>query len=144
MSEYKHILLAIDIHSELEPVIAKAQVLRGAGCKLSMLYVVEPVPYPENYFGSVPLDVQQTVIDHCKVELSALARRSDIASEDQHLLIGSAAQKIHQFAEENNVDLIVMGSHGKHGLRLLLGSTANAVLHGASCDVLAVRVEEEK
>jgi universal stress protein A len=144
MPEYQHILLAIDIHSELEPVIAKAQNLRGASCKLSMLYVVEPVPYPENYFGSVPLDVQQTVIDHCKVELSSLGKRNDIAQENQHLLIGSAAQKIHQFAEENSVDLIVMGSHGKHGLRLLLGSTANAVLHGASCDVLAVRVDSEK
>jgi len=34
----------------------------------------------------------------------------------------------------------VVGSHGRHGLALLLGSTANGVLHGASCDVLAVRV----
>ena len=35
---------------------------------------------------------------------------------------------------------LVVGSHGRHGLALLLGSTANAVLHGAPCDVLAVRI----
>ena len=40
----------------------------------------------------------------------------------------------------NGADLIVVGSHGRHGLALLLGSTANGVLHGATCDVLAVRV----
>ena len=42
--------------------------------------------------------------------------------------------------EEAGADIIVVGSHGRHGLALLLGSTANGVLHGASCDVLAVRV----
>jgi universal stress protein A len=35
-----------------------------------------------------------------------------------------------------------VGSHGRHGLALLLGSTANSVLHGSPCDVLAVRVRE--
>ena len=43
-------------------------------------------------------------------------------------------------AKEHGADLIVVGSHGRHGLALLLGSTANAVLHGAPCDVLAVRI----
>jgi len=33
-----------------------------------------------------------------------------------------------------------MGTHGRHGLGLLLGSTASGVLHGVDCDVLAVRV----
>jgi universal stress protein A len=38
------------------------------------------------------------------------------------------------------MDLIIIGSHGRHGIRILLGSTANAILHSAKCDVLAVRV----
>ena len=41
-------------------------------------------------------------------------------------------------------DLIVIGSHGRHGLALLLGSTANGVLHGAPCDVLAIRVGKKE
>ncbi|BBI62758.1 hypothetical protein HSBAA_40640 [Vreelandella sulfidaeris] len=48
--------------------------------------------------------------------------------------------EIHRFAEEHGVDLIVVGSHGRHGFALLLGSTSTGVLHGAQCDVLAVRV----
>ena len=47
-------------------------------------------------------------------------------------------------AEELGTDLIVVGSHGRHGLALLMGSTANGVLHGANCDVLAVRVGKLK
>lgn len=48
-----------------------------------------------------------------------------------------------RIAEENNVDLIVVGSHGRKGIKMLLGSTANAVLHHAGCDVLAVRLKDE-
>ena len=45
--------------------------------------------------------------------------------------------------KRKGADVIVVGSHGRHGLALLLGSTANGVLHGATCDVLAVRVGEQ-
>ena len=45
-------------------------------------------------------------------------------------------------AQAINADLIIVGSHGRHGVSLILGSTANAILHGAQCDVLAVRVPD--
>ena len=45
-------------------------------------------------------------------------------------------------ATSHDVDLIVVGSHGRHGFALLLGSTSTGVLHGAKCDVLAVRIRE--
>jgi len=45
------------------------------------------------------------------------------------------------YANQVGADLIVMGSHGKAGIRLLLGSTTQAVLHSAKCDVLAVKVK---
>jgi len=38
------------------------------------------------------------------------------------------------------MDLIVLGTHGQKGVQLLLGTTANSVLHGSNCDVLAVRI----
>jgi universal stress protein A len=47
-------------------------------------------------------------------------------------------------AVERGADLIVIGSHGRHGLQLLLGSTANGVLHLSECDVLAVRVGNKR
>jgi universal stress protein A len=54
--------------------------------------------------------------------------------------IGHAATEIQRVARDLDADLIVIGTHGRHGLGLLLGSTANGVLHGVKRDVLAVRV----
>lgn len=55
-------------------------------------------------------------------------------------VFGRPESEIHRMAETEAMDLVVIGSHGRHGLGLLLGSTANGALHGANCDVLAVRV----
>jgi universal stress protein A len=38
---------------------------------------------------------------------------------------------------------VVLGTHGQKGVQILLGSTANSVLHGANCDVLVVRVGQQ-
>ena len=59
-------------------------------------------------------------------------------------MLGRPEVEIHTKAEEIGADLIVVGSHGRYGLALLMGSTANGVLHGATCDVLAVRVGETR
>jgi universal stress protein A len=47
-------------------------------------------------------------------------------------------------AKQIGADLIVLGSHGRWGLELLLGTTTDSVLGAADCDVLAVRVDREK
>ena len=51
----------------------------------------------------------------------------------------AAAVEIAHAAERHGADLIVVGSHGRHGIGRLLGSTAHGVLHRAPCDVLTVR-----
>jgi universal stress protein A len=53
---------------------------------------------------------------------------------------GVPADEIKEMANKKSIDLIVIGTHGRSGIKLLLGSTANAVLHGVKQDVLAVRV----
>jgi universal stress protein A len=64
----------------------------------------------------------------------------NVPESRQHLIFGRPESEIQRTADEFGADVIVVGSHGRHGLALLLGSTANGVLHGATCDVLAVRV----
>ncbi len=54
--------------------------------------------------------------------------------------MGDEADEIKEMANEKNIDLIIIGTHGRSGIKLLLGSTANSVLHGVQHDVLAVRV----
>ncbi len=144
MAAYKHILVAVDVCDDFKPIVQKARELSGGAgtpAKVSIIHVVEPVYYPENYMGGLVVDVHQKSIDFAVEELSSVKTEFDIPDEDIHVVTGRHATAIHEFAEDNNVDLIIVGSHGKHGLQLLLGSTATAVLHGARSDVLAVRVE---
>jgi len=57
-------------------------------------------------------------------------------------LLGSARTSVVAHAKKINADLIVVGEHGRHGLSLLLGSTADGIIHHSECDVLAVRANE--
>ena len=76
-------------------------------------------------------------------QLRDLGQRLNVPEERQYMEVGITEKEILRVAEDRAVDLIVMGSHGRHGLALLLGSTANAVLHHANIDVLAVRVNKD-
>ena len=147
MDNYKHILLAADFFEKNTAVIERAQDLaRLCGAKLSIVHVVDTLPItdPANeLMMPFDMDVTKEFIDAAQTKLSALSKKLGIADADTHLKVGSPKVEITQLAEEIKVDLIVIGSHGRHGLALLLGSTANGVLHHAACDVLAVRLHNE-
>ncbi|MFT6434955.1 MAG: universal stress protein A [Candidatus Azotimanducaceae bacterium] len=105
------------------------------------MHVIEPLSLA--YGGDIPMDlstIQEQIQETAKKQLADFAQSLSIPDENQHLIFGRPETEIHGLAEQIGADLIVVGSHGRHGLALLLGSTANGVLHGAPCDVLAVRV----
>jgi len=83
------------------------------------------------------------LLDEARQSMEKLGEQLGVAKADQHIEVGPTKVKILKVAEEAGIDLIICGSHGRHGLSLLLGSTANAILHGAKCDVLTVRLPEE-
>jgi len=140
MASYEHILVAVELTDEAAQVLDKALSLRGKHTRVSLIHVIEPLTYA--YGGDLPIDlaeIQDQLNEHAEKHLSELnATRPETLS--QHVYVGRVNTEIHRFADEHQVDLIVVGSHGRHGLSLLLGSTADGVLHGAHCDVLAVRV----
>jgi len=87
-------------------------------------------------------DIESELLEEGKKSLFQVAEKIGIATDDVVIEVGSPKNVILDTADRLKVDLIVVGSHGRHGLQLLLGSTANAVLHNANCDVLAVRTHE--
>jgi universal stress protein A len=142
---YEHLLLAVDFAPETEPVVWRAQQLKGQfEARLSLLHVVEHLPM--SYSGDLVLpddfDLEQELVEVAKKQMMALGERLGVPAEDRHIEIGSTGRTILRLAAELSVDLIVLGSHGRHGLAALLGSTARTVLNGAGCDVLAVRIKE--
>lgn len=142
MGEYKHILVGVDLTVESRDVSKRACALRTAfDARLSCVHVIEPLSLA--YGGDIPMDlstIQEQIQDTAKSHLAEFASTLNIPAADRHLIFGRPESEIHTLADEIGADLIVVGSHGRHGLALLLGSTANGVLHGAPCDVLAVRV----
>ncbi|WP_101759615.1 universal stress protein [Oceanicoccus sp. KOV_DT_Chl] len=144
MSQYNTILLASDLSDEAEQVADKAMaVAKANGASLHLIHVIEPLSFA--YGGDIPMDfsgIQEEMQKQAEAQMSDFAKRYNINPEHQHIVIGRPESEIHNLVKKLSVDLVVVGSHGRHGIALLLGSTANAVLHGATCDVLAVRVGE--
>ena len=98
------------------------------------------VPYGPVFLGMD--QVEDRLQKELKDKLNGWSEKFSLSGDRAHFLSGSPAKEIHRFSEENNCDLIVIGTHGQKGVQLLLGSTANSVLHGSICDVLAVRVRD--
>ena len=105
------------------------------GSRLPMAYSGDLV-LPEGF------DLEQELLDVAARQMTALGERLGVEQENRRVEIGNTGHTILRIAEELGVDLILVGSHGRHGLAALLGSTARSVLNGARCDVLAVRVPE--
>ena len=144
---YQHILMAVDLTDECHPVVERAlAIAASSGAKAALVHIVEPMAMA--FGGDVPMDLsllQQQQFDQARERLQSFAGRyPQLGAEQRHLAYGQPRQELHRLAEEQGCDLIVVGSHGRHGLALLLGSTANDVLHGAPCDVLAVRLKKTK
>jgi universal stress protein A len=146
MAVYKHVLVGLDLSPESKQVMSRVrQLLRESDARLSLVHVQEPLSFA--YGGDIPMDLGELQVrleDQTRERLDALARENGFETAQCHILIGQPAQEMHRFARENAVDLAVVGSYGRHGLTLIFGSTANGVLHGATCDVLAVRINPEK
>lgn len=143
MAAYRKILVAIDLTEEAQQVLDRGlDLARNHEASLLLVHVIEPVGYA--YGGDIPMDLtdlQSQLDEKAHEELKVYGEQNGIAPENQLVLVGRPEAEIHRVAEEQGVDLIVVGSHGRRGFQLLLGSTANGVLHGAVCDVLAVRIK---
>ncbi|MBA2655216.1 MAG: universal stress protein [Gammaproteobacteria bacterium] len=145
MLGYKHILLATDLSEETDTIAAAAiNIINHSKADLSIVHVLEhtPVVYGGGEF-SIPLDMnlEEHLGENARKALANIANRFKIPVENQFISHGSVKREIVDLAEKIKADLIILGSHGHSGLAILLGSTANAVLHAAKCDVLAVRVK---
>ncbi len=150
--DYKHLLLAVDFAPEAEPVIDRALQLRTLyRARLSLLHVVEYVPQtvelmPMSYAGDMVLPeafgLESQWIDAARDHLDELGDRLGVPPEDRHIQVGPTGHSIQTAAGELGVDLVILGGHGRHGLKALMGSTVKSIVQGLACDLLCVRLSD--
>jgi universal stress protein A len=146
MSDYQKILVAIDLSEDSAGIFQQARsVASSTSPELHIIHVIEPLSFA--YGGDIPMDfsgIQDEIYQQASQQLERFATSHGVDADHRHIVMGRPEVEIHALATELDADLIVVGSHGRHGLALLMGSTANGVLHGAKRDVLAVRVGEKE
>ncbi|VAW74576.1 hypothetical protein MNBD_GAMMA15-2029 [hydrothermal vent metagenome] len=141
---YSNILLAADFSRYSERAAHKARELcEQYGAHLHVLHIVEQmVLYNDNtdrILADIP-SADETLIVQAEDSLRKFAKRTKLGKDvDLKVQWGTPKRSIVSWAREKNVDLIVVGSHGQHGIERLLGSVSNSVLNQAHCDVLVVK-----
>jgi len=140
---YQHVLCAVDVSEDsITVAVRAAELARHDGARLSLLHVVEyiPVDLANELVLPQQQEIEDQLIERAKKVIHNLANELGTDNVSENVTTGSTKSEIIRFANEHDVDLIVIGQHGRHGFSRLLGSTANAVLHNTPCDVLAVRI----
>lgn len=146
---YRRILIAVDASDDADRVLEAATNLDPKGAERYHVVTVIP-PMMDGVSGigtaafaaTLPLrDMESAVARDITDNVRERVARYGIPPDRVAVLYGRPPAEIRAEAERLGADLIVIGSHGRGGLaRVMLGSTANGVLHGASCDVLTVRI----
>lgn len=138
---YRRILAAVDLSDDSYAVVARALSLaRGSNAEL-LLHVVQYLPVePVGAALMPPAPLTQELEASARTRFDALAARLRLENTRQIVCSGQIRNEILRIAEEEAVDLIVLGSRERHGLAVILNLTEDTVLHAAPCDVLGVRL----
>ena len=128
-----------------------AAIARAVDATVICLNVVEPIVPAVGYTGmaeAMPIaEMSEQMEDSAERELPDVMRCEDLRGLKVEEVIGhgDAAAEIVRVADEQEVDLIVISSHGRTGLgRIIFGSTAEAVVRHARCPVLVVKPPPEE
>lgn len=144
MSDYRKILVAVDLSDESAVIIDKARhIARPDDAEMHLVHVQAPLAV--SYALDLPsinlADLQIEMVEEARKQLLELGASLELPAKQLHNLVGTPAREIRELAKQLDADLIVTGGHGKHGLDLLLGSTSTGVAHGVSCDLLIVKLQ---
>ncbi len=143
---FRHVLAPTDFSEPSEAALLHAERLaRAFGARLTILHVIEP----DFEMGALSYGIQPDLARYVeKAEKVAMERLEAWASRvsdcDVEILLkrGTAFVEIVRTAREEQCDVIVIGTHGRSGLKhVIFGSTAERVVRRAECAVLTVRGE---
>lgn len=145
MSDYQRILVAIDCSDDTPALLGRACALAAETQDIHLIHVIEPLALA--YGADVPMDMsdlQNSLSERARDTAQRYAAEFNIPAAQVYVELGSIEKTIQDKADKLGADLIVVGSHTRSGLAILLGSTARGLVPGAHCDVLAVKIDKHK
>ena len=149
----KHILVPTDFSESAAAALAQAaEMARTCSGRITLLHAIFIEKLKDDLLGldalenltrvlNTPTDeAAQAITEAAKERLRKEAGTAAGVTIDTVVVDGRPSSEIVQFAKDNDVDLIVMGTHGRSPLgRAFLGSVADHVIRQADCPVMVVR-----
>jgi nucleotide-binding universal stress UspA family protein len=149
MLTIRKVLFPTDFSSSSQQALLHAvRVARDYGAELHVLHAIvlyEEDPHDPAHHFPEPERIREILADLAEKRMGKLVREEEIPDIVLKMVQRrdiSAAPPILEYAQEEGIDLIVMGTHGRRGVRKwLMGSVTNEVVRFAPCPVLTVRGE---
>lgn len=145
----KRILVPVDFSDNSKKALRYAIPLAAQfKAAITVIYVVEPAVFPSDFgFGQMSFpDVEKEMYEKAEQELKQLIE--DLKSNvplDAEVKSGIPFVEVTSYADQENINLIVLATHGRTGVEhILFGSTAEKIIRKAPCPVLVVRAEEHE
>src|SRR5262245_28246332 len=151
MIALKQLLVPTDFSETSDSALRYGKALAGAfGATLHVVHIVEQPygqPWAVEAYGFSLATLQDEWIKDAKSRLT-----ESVSDEEKKTIktvtatvLGHPVMEILRYAEDNGIDLIVMGTHGRGPLgKMVLGSVAERVVRRAPCPVLTVRMQERE
>jgi nucleotide-binding universal stress UspA family protein len=143
MGAFAKILCPVDFSTTSgHAFIYAAAIAQQFEADLTVLHVVEDVPLLTAYAGRPDMDTTREAEKYARKELARLAASVDAgkAKIRSEIVRGKSHEAILRFAAQHDVDLIVIGKHGRSQLDYwLFGSVTERVIRGAKCPVMVVQ-----
>jgi universal stress protein A len=149
MAVYQRILLAVDLTPDSLLLGQRARTLADAlSAELRIIHVVEPLPavapIPPDAIVPAIVQTHAELIELARERIRKLGQEFGVPEDRWSIVTGTIKSEIVRAASESAVDLIVIGTRDRHALAFLVRPTEDIVLHRAPCDVLAIRLPDEK
>lgn len=144
MIEIKKILVPVDF-SEVAPLVAKwaKDFAKKLEAKIYLIYVLEDLTGLESIYidQQILINLEKELLEGARKSMEEFVKNyfSDFESSEVIIKSGDVVEKIIETATEKEVDLIVMGTHGRKGLdRILFGSVAEGVVKNSPIPVVTL------
>ena len=140
---YERILVPVDFSEQSERALVTAKLLLADNGHIDILHVIEDNIHPAYYAAETTslLDFLQDLHERSQNNIRAMIKKyADDIKTRVLIQDGHIARQITGCAQENNADLVVMGTHGLNALeQIFIGSVANKVIRKAPCPVMTVK-----